>query len=143
MADVSDRRRIPKAILISLSEANDPQRNAVQTIVAAHSKTWWHELSDVWIVGDEHGVGYWVDLIVPVLSLSRAQVFVVGLPKNTEGRPWAGTGSEDSFGWLRDQYSSAENSPLTLRQNQASLDSEGRVMEARGIENGPARLSEE
>lgn len=89
--------------LIALSEANDPQRDAVQAIVKVHAAAWWHELPDIWIA-DGQSTMYWRDLIRPVLLLSPAAVIVFQLPsKDHRAVGWTKLSREQSK-WLFETY---------------------------------------
>jgi hypothetical protein len=94
--------------LITLSEANDPQRNAVQAIVKAHSPQWWHELPDLWVAQGQTAT-YWRDLIMPVLLLSEAIVAVFQLPTVATDRMWAFNrlGAE-RLKWLFESYTGVD-----------------------------------
>lgn len=90
--------------IVVLDQATDDHREAVQAIVKAHANGWWHNFTDVWIVGG-HEVTYWRDLIKPTLALSPARVLVMGLPDMGQ-RAWATAGlPQPMFKWLREAYS--------------------------------------
>lgn len=97
-----DLKPIGSCHLIALSDANDVQREAVQTIVKTHAKSWWHERPDLWIA-EGHSPPYWRDLIMPVLALSPATVTVFQLPE-PGGRAWATHGLRN-LTWLHESYS--------------------------------------
>jgi hypothetical protein len=93
-----------KMFLLALSEANDPQRDAVQAIVKAHAVAWWHYFPDIWLV-EGHDHIYWRDLIKPVLLLSPAHVISFQLPATKDERMWAMTGiAGDRTKWLFESY---------------------------------------
>ena len=94
--------------LIATSEANDPQHNAVQAIVKAHARGWWHRVPDVWVVNG-HDAAYWRDLIRPVLLLSKAKVVVFQLPPQGGPRNWAIAGlPTGAANWLFTSYTHIE-----------------------------------
>lgn len=72
--------------LIALNKATDENREAVQAIVKVHADGWWHNFTDIWIVGG-HSASYWRDLIAPTLMNSTAEVLVMALP--LDGGAWA------------------------------------------------------
>jgi hypothetical protein len=89
---------------ITLDQATDAHREAVQAIVKAHSQAWWHHFADLWIV-QGHDPTYWRDLIQPTLMNSTARLLVFTLP-SVSGRGWAGASiSMNVSKWLFDTYS--------------------------------------
>lgn len=96
--------------LIALSEANDPQRDAVQAIVKVHATAWWHELPDIW-VADGQTAAYWRDLIKPVLLLSPAAVIVFQLPpKDQRSVAWTKLTREQAT-WIFESYAEMPQPP--------------------------------
>lgn len=91
--------------LLYLHDATNAHREAVQQIAKAHTKTWWHHLPDLWIVGG-HTHSYWADLIKPVLALSKAGVVVLELPREKDARMFAfrGTNPAGMGDWLWSTY---------------------------------------
>ncbi|MET0603224.1 MAG: hypothetical protein ABW167_14660 [Baekduia sp.] len=98
--------------LVILDGANNLQRDAVQTIVKAHTEVWWHEMPDVWIV-DGQTAAYWRDIIMPVLGLSSAGVVVFRLP-DSGLRSWAASSlGRPKSKWLHEIYSGWPQPPAT------------------------------
>lgn len=88
--------------LIALNKATDENREAVQAIVKVHATGWWHNFTDVWIVGG-HNAPYWRDLIAPTLMNSTAEVLVLALPSG--GGSWATSKVKTAnTKWLRETY---------------------------------------
>lgn len=94
--------------LIVFDQLSDERRDVAHEIIKANANGWWHNMPNVWIVGD-HDAAFWRDILQPVISGTGASVLVLHLPP-PGGRGWAhfGPGSESKTEWFYRAYTGSK-----------------------------------
>jgi hypothetical protein len=86
---------------IIVNRATPAQKEQVRAAVRRHAAGWWHNFTDLWIVGGEQSAVEWRDLVAPIFPYRPSGVAVFKL--DTEWPAWAlkATLSEPARDWLQ------------------------------------------
>jgi hypothetical protein len=75
-----------RVFVLIVDRAVEGELNAVQQIVKANSREWWHQFTNTWIVLDK-SPSEWIDLIRPALTSPESSTLVMELARSDGESP--------------------------------------------------------
>jgi hypothetical protein len=86
--------------------------NAIQVLVAAKAESWWHQMTNVWIIDSLESAVWWRDTLAELIRATPGRqpvpsLLVLDLPPLDTRRSWAYFGPRSKAaqgGWLNEYY---------------------------------------
>lgn len=83
---------------------NDTQRSQIQAAVESKAGSWWHQMSDAWLVEGDLTPGGWLNLISVIVPHTPSQILIIGLPSKVMERSWATSMATGNNDWIKEHY---------------------------------------